>query len=1268
MTCSIVGISNSLNSEDLNASRETVKKVLKMTAAERALATSAPIHVISRIIKDSNPSIDGEEVHLINVTRKAMNSFIVKYRVGDNKEIIEMALGSMSPFKTGNSSALNINSNSLEVLYSDQEYAYNNDDFEVLALDITNNPEKITEIAEYLVEADEYHNDNSYNDILLGQLSSIQEVLVDMVPVINVHINKKGESNTGRINVATGDIFIAKGIGGSKSLLEIYVHELYHAVTHFAITSKSTDVRKITARMEKVREHFLENTAEEDLVRMSGNVLTKEQASEVLDHLSNANNGLHEFVALSMSNKAVMNQLASLNMMDTEIQENRSILKILIDAVASLFHSIAKKVTGEPDSDDLSRMVFLVNKISTAHKKPLRAKKFLAIRNLISIFEPVEKKFSEYLEGKIKKATEDVSRNVPKKGEGSLKYNLRLFARSFFDDQARDLLGSVASLASFKGGIFSPLAPEGTIRTIIRDATQSDLTQDRAESLGLLSGHIDQLREFLAVQNSKVVLSYFSNKPTAEEEEMLTNILLDTDLSTVYESYDMLKLLENDLEILSVIKEKEKELEKLSDKESFNFYKAQTTLLSEYMIKGTNNIALLMNAENIAKMVDTGSDLEYVSKEIIDIIDEITTLKALKLSSKKDKVAFREMIENEPEGIRSLVAFHQGQKERALIDVFPTQSDKLKIIKGYSVQIMDPDVSIVTAPMSRAKELNAQGYKLEKALDKHSLDDNETSMGLFINHKFMETSFHRVGIRLTEKSRRGVTVTESYMSGVDNHKPHKAALAIIKMKNRKSAVISNMFEGSYNANTTPDDNLISPTLNNLGKTVDFRYGMSKESKIKYLNMERKIAAVMGRTVASTFDKKESDNFNSLMMDLILEDANKNKTKKSVIGDNLKEYVKIEKHSSNADIAALWRVLPENIKSKHSEGFFVRRDLMYTYLGYREMGVENLLGFNLINSNSDFVKNLKYILKFAEKLWQELVKISKIDIIIRTPGVFIGNVISNFMLMYASGYSMKEIIELKYQGVKELRMYTTGLKESIQLRAKLDAKLITPKELRRLNVIENNLKNSPVKDLVDAGFYTTIVEEIEHGGESGSYFNRLAKKKLKNRPKIFRDGLDLLYITENTKFFKVVEEGIQASDFAARYAQYHLMVEGGADKDFAIKTVRDNFIDYNKPNSKFIEMANKNGFMMFTKYFTRIQRVLKNYGLRHPAKLLLSVLAQDYVLGEMDDMTDQSAVVKDMGNLFYNPWDHFMRVITPSSLEAIGAAADFAFSPNSDFKP
>lgn len=1269
MTCSIVGITNSVakvSTVDNETVKEIVKKAVKTTHAERALATSGPLNLISRLIVESDPSIDGEKVHLLDVTRESEGLFHVKYRVGKSNDVIEIPLGSMSPFKTSKLPGLRIDSPSLETYHSDHGAANNNDDFEELALDITNNPEKIMEVAQHLLDADEHPADSEHNSVLLNSLRKIQDTLVDMVPTINVHINNQSNRNFGEIKVDTGNVFIEKGVEGSKGLLEIYVHELYHAVTHFAINSTSTDMHKVKARIIKVRGHFLENTEADDLVRMSGNTLTEDDAEALLEHMSDPKKGLHEFVALAMTNKAVMNQLANMNMMEKEVKTKRTPLEYLLDAIASLFHSIAKKITGEPDSDDLSRMVFLVNQLHVAHKKPLRAKKYVAMRNLISVFEPITRKFSDYIDKKITKSTEKIDRNAPKEGEGDFKYSMRLLARSFYDDQAKDLLGVAASLSSYGGGIASMLSPESTVRTIIRDASDSDITQDQAEALGLLSGYIDQQRQFLFVQHSKVVLDYFSERPTLEQEEMLTSMVLDLDLSAVYEKYDMEKLLSSDIEILYKIKEKEKELAALVEEKNSNFYNAQTSLLANYMVTNTNNIALLMNADNIAKMVGTPFATDTVSKEVVKLIDEITTLKALKLSSKKNKVMFRELMESEPEGVRSLVAFQQGQNEKSLADVFPTASDKLKVIKGYSAQIMDPDVSIITAPISKVLELKSQGYALHKTLDKHKDDANATPMGLFINHKFMDTSFHRVGIRLTDKSRRGVTVTESFMSGEDTHKTHKAALAIVKLNARRLAVTKSMIEGNYDSSEVSDDNLISPTLDNIGDVVDYRYGMNKDGKIKHLSMERKISVVMGKTAASTYDKKATDAFNQQMMDLIVADAEKNK-QTGIIGKNLKEYIKIEKHSNNKNIASLWRVLPSGIKVKYPEGFHVRRDLMYTYLGFREMGIDSLFGLDMMSNNSDFMKNFKHILKLAEKLWQELVKISKIDIIIRTPGVFIGNIISNFMLMYVSGYSMKEIIALKYQGVKELDIYTEGLKESITLRAKQEAGLITPKELRRLNVIENNLENSPVKDLVAEGFYTTIVEEIMHSGETGSYYNRLAKKKLANRPAIFSTGIDILYITENTKLFKLVERGIQASDFAARYAQYHLMVEGGADKALAVKTVRDNFIDYNKPNSRFVEWANKNGFVMFTKYFTRIQRVIRKYGARHPDKLILAILGQDYVLGhDLDDITDQSPISKDMGNLFYNPLEHIMRVIMPSAIEGVKAIVD-GIEDSSEFK-
>jgi hypothetical protein len=1252
MACSVRNITNSVVSSDKEQTERNVRKVLKSSDIERASAVNNPLAYLVALIKKTKPTLDGETVHVLDLKRSAEGVFTMQYKLGKSNTVLETEIENFSSFMT-ETNRFRLDTRHLNKFYSDFEGMNNFDDFEELALDITNNPERIMETAEALIAADKYHNDEDHNEVLFEQLGNIVDTLVEMVPELNVHINNAGEANFGELNVDTNDIYISKGVGGSKSLMEIYVHELYHAVTHYAISNADTKIRATTARIEKIRSNFLVNTKEADLVKMSGGELTLEQASKILDHLSNPKVGLHEFVALAMTNKAVMNQLKTTDVTTVRDTTGEPLFYRLIAFVTDLFNLVAAKVTGEPKGDDLGRMVLLVSRLHNAHKKPLEAKRLLGIRNLISVFDPIERKWEAYWDRKELEAKEDTDAVLMKEGEWRVTYAARMAARSFYDQKARDIIGNAVTTFPF-------LKPEGTIRTMIRDMVQGDEVQNAVESFGMQSQVIDQKREFTAVQTAEAILESFSRDLDESEETLLTEVVLDLDLSAIYFSYDMASLLENNKNIDAATKKILKRLQELSDEQSTNFYNGQAKLLADYMVRGEDNIALLKNAENIAMMLGTSKENREVSQEVVALIDELVTLKALRQVSKNKKTRFKRLMEEEQRGVDNLVAFQFGQKDFSEQVLFPTAADRVNIIKGYSAEITDPNIEITSAPLSRQKELESQGYVLQTKLEKHDLDGNKTEIGLFVNTRFMMPRFHRVGLRITDKARRGTSVTEVYAMAGENNVTIKASNDIRKMKARRDAVVKLMFEGKYEREDKASDNVISPVLNNVGQVKDFTYGMKKSTKIDILGMERKVSVVLGRTAASTYDKKATETFNQQLMELIEKDAEANyKSDKRMGFLNNKEYIKIEKESTNPEVRDFWKVLPSDLKAKYADGFVLRRDLMYSALGFRELSIADMPGIkNLVAAYpKTYGKLVKYALQFAETLWKEIVKISKIDIIIRTPGVFIGNVVSNFLLMYVSGYSFKEITQLKLQGVKELKLYVDGLKESLKLEGKQRAGNITKEEMRRLNVIKNNLLNSPVKDLVDEGFYTTIIEETEHGGETGSYFNRLAKRKLKKVPKVFSDGVDLLYITENTQLFKLIEKSIQASDFAARYAQYHLLIEKGASKEKAVTIVRDNFINYNKPNSRFLEWTNQMGFVMFTKYFTRIQRVITRYGKTDPLKLLLSILAQDYVFGEIDTIDDQSILAKDMGNLFYNPFDNLMRAITPSTIEAVDWAVN-----------
>ena len=96
MACSIEGITNSVVSENKKLVEAAVRKAVKMPPTERALATANPISLLTNIIKQSNPKIDGKKVHLLNVSRSGKEEFLVKYKVGNDDRVIELPLSSVS--------------------------------------------------------------------------------------------------------------------------------------------------------------------------------------------------------------------------------------------------------------------------------------------------------------------------------------------------------------------------------------------------------------------------------------------------------------------------------------------------------------------------------------------------------------------------------------------------------------------------------------------------------------------------------------------------------------------------------------------------------------------------------------------------------------------------------------------------------------------------------------------------------------------------------------------------------------------------------------------------------------------------------------------------------------------------------------------------------------------------------------------------------------------------------------------------------------------
>ena len=223
--------------------------------------------------------------------------------------------------------------------------------------------------------------------------------------------------------------------------------------------------------------------------------------------------------------------------------------------------------------------------------------------------------------------------------------------------------------------------------------------------------------------------------------------------------------------------------------------------------------------------------------------------------------------------------------------------------------------------------------------------------------------------------------------------------------------------------------------------------------------------------------------------------------------------------------------------------------------------------------------------------------------------------------------------------------------------------------RETSRIKNDIESMAIYPLIKYGLYTQILEEIETNTTSGNRFERFFDKKLDKMPEIVKDGAQWLYVTDKTKLFQMMQMMTAKSDFVARYAQYKMAMKRNVrlqkkklGRDLSknemsnlekevLREIRDTYINYNSPDSPLLQYANDMGFVLFSKYAIRIQRILINLVQGHPIRAGLAFMGQEVMgatLGiDPDDAFEKSVFLRGT-DVIYSPdtMKMFEQVITP----------------------
>ena len=189
--------------------------------------------------------------------------------------------------------------------------------------------------------------------------------------------------------------------------------------------------------------------------------------------------------------------------------------------------------------------------------------------------------------------------------------------------------------------------------------------------------------------------------------------------------------------------------------------------------------------------------------------------------------------------------------------------------------------------------------------------------------------------------------------------------------------------------------------------------------------------------------------------------------------------------------------------------------------------------------------------------------------------------------------------------------------------------------QRIPELKDALARNPSTPLIESGMMPTIVEDIDLIQDPYSYQSKTAQrleKWIEKVPGGVRAVGKQLYMTHDTTAYKVLSQGTQLSDYVARYTLYQHVRNRDVDPmnhEDALHFVMEAFINYDVPTHRNLQYMNDMGFVFFTKYYLRIQRVILALYRDQPARALAMVAFNGFFEGAQTVMDSQ--MVEQFGN-------------------------------------
>ncbi len=1095
---------------------------------------------------------------------------------------------------------------------------------------------------------------------------------------------------------------------------EVYVHELVHVVTQYALDNDfllRDTVRQLRDSVEGVItvKDFLTLDAAGNVVTTAGNTEQQERDAAQLrmDYIfgnaenqgtttkrkslitgkiveDHTNDGLHEFLAFGLTNDKFKSILAS-DKVTAEISKSPKLwdknpLVTIGNIFAKVLEFIRGKIVGINGLKADEQLTVLATRLAGLHERK-RMMLFANFDAQAKVIEPAVQAMRKFITVPLYKLSKSAavkgSRFKKVRQIGSIVEKLEHVSLDTFMKVTRDVAKNIGFTEKNLG-----------IQLLRELRGKTADSKYLHHLLSAVKQGIDQAREETSSKLKTVLADKYGRVLTENEKASITKVMLKTDISILFnEGFtnidEVTELLEDEAKLETRIADLTNDLITTYG-DNGHFYTKHAESLGSIMATGkATQDESFLNAYLIANISGVKGKKAIGDVALAETkIDELATLHALLLTNVDQKATVAKVLKEESAkttGENGVVFTLQVQRRLKLDSQNGLFSGKKALmVKGYTKEIFNPNIRFEVANEVDGKMWERQGYVKQKtSLNKDPDDKNnvETLHMYVLNDGRLATRVSTIASMINNTA-KGTNLNTSLLQGGSENAYIESINNRTQLRHDLASTVLNQFSAT-NTNVSNKPAVLVPIRNEKGEVTDFRYMMDESTKDTILDKNNSFDQILGSMAADIEVKPKAVELN-------------NRTVKEVHDAYVREFAKdprgytaISPTSADPEIREIYRLLPDEMKSEikrvwGDQPMQVKSKHVRLIFGFKKFSITSLdkMWSDDVKANSTVVEQMGMYLaeklntsfvRTAENIHQDFIKYVKDVIVIKGFIVMKENIASNNVLLYMMGLSMKDIGTYQAEGIAGVLLYQKMHKEIFELELELKVNT-TMASARRKNItskisrLKAEITANPVTPLIDAGIFQTIMEDIDSEEDQYTY-KGIIQDKVKGItdmiPQPIIDVAKQIVMSHDTKTYIALKNTTQFSDFVARYALHkHNTSKSNPERmteEESLDDIEEIFINYDLPTGTALQYANDMGLIMFTKFWMRIQKIYLRILLKSPGRTLSILVGNDALLG-IASIANSSLIFGNTPQL-QNLFEHLSTAVETPGLNAIVDAGD-----------